>query len=56
MAKLLCEPSATVVCVKPTGDCFYECVDKAFASAGLDVRDFDGVNCETGDDGCQALR
>ena len=53
---VLGEKSASVVCVKPTGDCFYECVQQAFFSAGLDVRQFPGVNCEEGDDGMQALR
>ena len=53
---VLGEKSASVVCVKPSGDCFYECVQQAFFSAGLDVREFPGVNCEEGDDGMHALR
>ena len=55
---VLNEPSAAVVCVKPSGDCFYECIDRAFATGGLDVRHFEGVRCvgHQQDDGSKALR
>jgi len=35
--------SAAVVSVKPSGDCFYECVKQAFSSAGHDVTQMWGV-------------
>ena len=54
IATTLNEPGAAVLCVKPTGDCFYECVEKAFASAGLDVCTL--VQGQEGDEACQALR
>jgi len=49
-------PSAAVVSVKPSGDCFYECVTQAFSSAGHDVTQMQGVFSGDGDDGAMALR
>jgi hypothetical protein len=50
------ESGANVVCVKPSGDCFYECVSLCFAAAGIRVEEVVGVESDDGDDGCQALR
>ena len=54
--QVLNEPSAAVISVKPSGDCFYECISLAMLSGGIDVRGFEEVKCAEDDDGPQALR
>ena len=46
--QVLNEPSAAVTSIKPSGDCFYECIALAMSTGGIDVRDL--VKCAEEDD------